>query len=180
MVSLKFFVDIILPAALWSWDRLSLWQKWVPGIFPGDKGGRYVVLTILPPSGADCFKIWELPSPGTLRACIGIILPLRSPLYAYIDCDTECFRATVLLTYYVRTHWQDRLCTCNFEVRSCNFCWRAKALSYIFWVYIYNHVYPVRKARAAAYIVICSLSGSIMFCHVILKLMWFLEKKRRY
>jgi len=22
-------------AALWPWGRLSLWQKWVPGIFPG-------------------------------------------------------------------------------------------------------------------------------------------------
>jgi len=24
--------------APWGW--LRLWQKWVPGIFPGDKGGR--------------------------------------------------------------------------------------------------------------------------------------------
>ena len=33
-VSLEFFIDIILPAALWSWGWLSSWQKWVPGIFP--------------------------------------------------------------------------------------------------------------------------------------------------
>jgi hypothetical protein len=36
VVSLEFFIGIILPAALWAWDRLSLWQKWVPGILPGN------------------------------------------------------------------------------------------------------------------------------------------------
>jgi hypothetical protein len=37
----------------------------------GGKGGRCVVLTTLPPTRADCLKIWEPQPTGTLRTCPG-------------------------------------------------------------------------------------------------------------
>jgi len=50
----------ILSIVLWSWGRISLWQNWVPGAFPGGKGGRCVTLTTLPPSGAVVMKSGNL------------------------------------------------------------------------------------------------------------------------
>jgi hypothetical protein len=72
MVSVEFFIDIILPAELRPCGRPRLWQKKVPGIFPGGKGGRCVGLTTWTPSCADCLEIWNSQSPGTLRACPGL------------------------------------------------------------------------------------------------------------
>ena len=78
MALAKFFIYIILPATLYLRGRLSLYQKWVPGIFLGGKGCLGVGLTTLTPSCADCHLIWEPQHPGTLRACIGV----------YKDCFT--------------------------------------------------------------------------------------------
>jgi hypothetical protein len=33
MKSLNFAIDLFIPGSLWLWGRLSLCQKWVPGIF---------------------------------------------------------------------------------------------------------------------------------------------------
>ena len=67
----------ILPIALWLLGRLSLLSEistWIPGAFPGCKGGRCVRLTTLTPSCAIVMKSGNLnfldPS-GPLQACNG-------------------------------------------------------------------------------------------------------------
>jgi hypothetical protein len=51
-------IYLMLPAALWPWSQLSLWQKRVPGIFLGIKCGWQPCRHLW----TECLKMWE-PQP---------------------------------------------------------------------------------------------------------------------
>jgi hypothetical protein len=78
-LSFEFFVNIILPAALWPWGWISLWQKWVAGIFPGWQrrpGWQPYHLHVRNFLKSGSLNLLE-PS-GFVQTCKGIALPLPS------------------------------------------------------------------------------------------------------
>jgi hypothetical protein len=107
MVSLEFFIDIILPAALLapgvdSASNRNEYQEY----FLWGKGGRCVGLTTLPSSCADFLEIWEPQPPGTLKACprpvIGLLDLFTSIMYSLLptyDYKSSCTMYIVIDIY---------------------------------------------------------------------------------
>jgi hypothetical protein len=121
-VSLEFFSDIILLVILWPWGRLSLQQKWVPGVFSGGKGGRCVRLTTLPSSCAVVIKSGYLTSWNPLdhsRPVKGrIFVWFFSSLYLREEISSECCPNEYRIQWHLRftpnilllsteAHWSD-------------------------------------------------------------------------
>ena len=94
MVTLEFFIGIVLPAVLRPSGWWSLWQKWVPGYILGGKGDRWVGLTTFSPSYAVCRKIWESRPSGTFWACNrpvqGLLYIYRHWLFISVRCLVTC------------------------------------------------------------------------------------------
>jgi hypothetical protein len=93
MVSLEFFIDIILPAVVWPWGWLSFWQKWVVGTFPGGKGGRRVGLTNL-----TTFKYrlpWNLGDWVSWKP-LSLFRPLMGLLYPFTFTSFRLFLFSLL------------------------------------------------------------------------------------
>jgi len=87
--SLEYFIDIIRPATLCLCDRLGFCRKWSTANVIWGKGGRWVGLTTLPLSCADCLEIWESQPTGMLWVYSRPVLGLfYLSLYIHSHCHS--------------------------------------------------------------------------------------------
>ena len=89
--------------SLWYIKVLQSSQKWVPGTFPGGKGGRCIRLTTLPPSCAAVTKSGILnflePS-GSVQACNGTALPFTLLLQSSLPLKPKIEGARISHSVY--------------------------------------------------------------------------------
>jgi hypothetical protein len=90
MVSLEFFIHIILPVTLWLWGNLASNRNEYQEYFLGIKAGQYVGLTTLPSSWTDwksgSLKLLEPSGPD--QTCSGDCCTLICGLAPYFHAHT--------------------------------------------------------------------------------------------
>jgi len=101
MVSLELYIDVILPLPLWPWSWLSLWQKWVPGIFSGWWRGPVRRAEKLAKSL--CRLSWNLGASTFWK----ISRPVQGMLYvSQVSVPIKFIRGSIQLLTYLLTPWR--------------------------------------------------------------------------